>query len=172
MNALASVCSEAHVVIGAHADLVQKELADLPLHLHFNENWVEGIGLSISCGVKAACAAHPEPDAIVLLLADQPLITAIAINRLVDAAASTGAPIVASAYQETLGVRRFLREASLRIYWLWRPMPEQSSSLCGVKRGAPCQSRRPPAISTLLKTMNRPDRPGETGSSCPAIERS
>lgn len=103
-HAVTSNCCDTHVVLGAHSKLIERELTDLPLHVHFNDRWEDGIGSSIGCGMRAAMSGTKELDAVVLLLADQPYITASTINRLLDKAESTGAPIVAATYQDTAGV--------------------------------------------------------------------
>lgn len=103
-NALASECSEVVVVLGARAGTIMKELSGLPVRIQCNEDWAKGIGTSIACGVREAMANVAELDVIVLLLADQPRVSELAINQLIDMAASSGAAVVASAYQGTVGV--------------------------------------------------------------------
>ena len=103
-TALASVCSPVLAVLGARSELVAAELKDLPVLLLENPQWVEGMGSSVRCGIQAALALEPNLDAVVLLLADQPHVTAATINRLVAAAQKSTRPIIASAYSNTLGV--------------------------------------------------------------------
>jgi molybdenum cofactor cytidylyltransferase len=102
--ALDSVCTPVLVVLGARSELIRTELEDLPVQLLENRQWAEGLGSSVRCGIRGALALHPDLDAIVLLLADQPQVTAETINRLVAAAQKSAQPIIASAYANTLGV--------------------------------------------------------------------
>jgi molybdenum cofactor cytidylyltransferase len=103
-TALDSVCTPVLVVLGARSELIRPELEDLPVHLLENRQWAEGMGSSIRCGVRGALALEPDLDATLLLLADQPQVTAQTINRLVERAERTAKPIIASAYSDTLGV--------------------------------------------------------------------
>jgi len=102
--ALGSVCSKVLAVLGARSELVRTELQDLPVQLLVNHHWAEGMGSSVRCGVRGALALDPNLDAMVLLLADQPHVSAQTVNRLVATTRRTVKPIVASAYANTLGV--------------------------------------------------------------------
>jgi molybdenum cofactor cytidylyltransferase len=103
-TALDSGCTTVLAVLGAQSAMVRTELEDLPVQLLENPQWAEGMGSSVRCGVRGALALDPDLDATVLLLADQPQVTANTINRLVETATTTAKPIVASAYSNTLGV--------------------------------------------------------------------
>jgi len=56
------------VVTGCLAEDVEKEVADLSVHIAHNRDWAEGMGGSISCGVRKI----PEHvDGILLMVCDQ-----------------------------------------------------------------------------------------------------
>ncbi len=105
-TALASVCRPVLVVLGAYADQLHSEIDDLPVQQVVNERWAEGMGSSIRAGLEAlkhydrAGAAK----AVVLMLCDQPFVTAAVINDLVMAYRSSGKGIIASEYGGTMGV--------------------------------------------------------------------
>jgi len=101
-SALASRCRPVVVVCGASAATVSRAVADLDVQVVRNADWEQGIGTSIRCGIEAISMS--DVDAVVLALADQPLLTAGAFDRLVGTWRSTGVPIVASEYGDTLGV--------------------------------------------------------------------
>lgn len=65
-----------------------------------NEEYRQGIGNSIACAVRAVRQAA---DAILLLLADQPLITDAHLRSLLGTWAAAPDTIVASTYAATLG---------------------------------------------------------------------
>jgi molybdenum cofactor cytidylyltransferase len=69
-----------------------------------NDNWQQGIGSSIGCGVRHIAAQQPPPDALLLLTCDQPRIDATLLRALIEAHAAAGKPIVASSYSDTLGI--------------------------------------------------------------------
>ena len=88
------------VVIGAHAEAVSQAVAGLPVELVLNERWQEGMTSSLHAGL---CALRPEIKAALVVLADQPWLTAELIRALVDCYRTTGAPVVAPFYQGQRG---------------------------------------------------------------------
>lgn len=65
-----------------------------------NEAYTEGIGASIRCGVRRVAHAA---DAVLLLLADQPLLTPTHLDRLVTCWRESPDAIVASRYEDVVG---------------------------------------------------------------------
>jgi len=88
------------VVIGAHAEAVGLAVAGLPVELVLNERWPEGMTSSLHAGL---CAMRREIKAALVVLADQPWLTAELIRALVDCHHATGAPVVAPFYQGQRG---------------------------------------------------------------------
>ena len=87
------------VVLGAHAAEIAAILP--PVGLHINRDWREGIGSSIRCAVRALPGAC---DGVLIVLADQPKITAACLRRLVSAWQSRPRQIIASRYSAVTGV--------------------------------------------------------------------
>jgi molybdenum cofactor cytidylyltransferase len=102
-TALASLCRPVIVVLGAHRESMESEIADLPLEIVVNEQWATGMASSIRAGMKHL-VSRAETCAVVVMLCDQPLIDARIINELVAAYRKTGAPLVAAKYNGTHGV--------------------------------------------------------------------
>ena len=98
LAALGAGCRPVVVVTGANAELSRRELEGLDVREVLNSLWETGMASSIRAGVEALISADPDADAAVLLLCDQPHVTADVISRLVDAHRATGSPLVASAY--------------------------------------------------------------------------
>lgn len=101
----ASSCARAAVVLGADADVIRGAVAGLALEVLTNPTWEEGMASSIRCGVAWAegCAA------LVLLVCDQPRLSADHVDRLAaawraSAAQQDGGCIIASRYAGVLGV--------------------------------------------------------------------
>lgn len=95
-----SRCGEVIVVLGGDAEVYRPLLDGLDVRIVMNPAPGEGMGSSIRVGVAAIA---PEAAGAVILMADQPLVTGELINRLLEAAATQGCPIVASAYENTTG---------------------------------------------------------------------
>ncbi len=91
------------VVLGADADLIEPALAGMPaVTTVVNAEWVTGLASSLAVGIRAVFDIAPF-DAVLVTLADQPLVDADAIQRLV-AGFDAGHRIVASEYNGALGV--------------------------------------------------------------------
>jgi molybdenum cofactor cytidylyltransferase len=103
-TALASDCRPVIVVLGAFARRLKGELGALPLTVATNLQWGLGIGSSIRAGLAALPPGRDAPDAVVIMLCDQPLISARFLNRLLAVHHSSRRGIVASEYAGTVGV--------------------------------------------------------------------
>lgn len=76
----AAGCSPVVVVLGAAADEV-KDTVELP-HVVVNPDWAQGMGSSLRCGLAVL---PDDAAAVVVALADQPLISEEAVVRLAAA---------------------------------------------------------------------------------------
>lgn len=92
------------VVLGANQELIRAELADLPVEVIDNPDWAEGMSTSVKAGLAGLHQTHPDLDAVVMLLCDQPLITPDLIRQLVTVYGRTGKPMVACGYTGGVGV--------------------------------------------------------------------
>ena len=101
--ALSSRCGPVAVVIGSQAAQMRRELDGLPVRIASNPAWANGMGGSIRVGLSMLLA-DARPPAVVIMLCDQPAVSADTLNRLVDRHESNRAPIVASAYDGIVGV--------------------------------------------------------------------
>jgi molybdenum cofactor cytidylyltransferase len=99
-RALTSRLDELIVVTGAHADAIGRALAGLPVRLVHNDRYERGMGTSLAAAVQAL---GDDVDAIVVLLADQPAVLPVAIDRAIAARRETGAPVVMARYGEEQG---------------------------------------------------------------------
>lgn len=104
--ALGSICNRVAVVIGSHAEEIRRELEDLPLTLVENRRWQSGMSSSIRAGLEEMTSTD-DPDGVVIMLCDQPFVTAEVLNSLVTAHHETHKAIVASTYGTTTGVPAF-----------------------------------------------------------------
>jgi len=102
--ALGAGCRPVVVVTGAAAELSRRELEGLGVREVFNQRWETGMASSVRAGVEALLNADPDAAAAVLLLCDQPHVTAEVISGLVAAHRANGSPVVASVYGGSFGV--------------------------------------------------------------------
>ena len=98
------------VVLGAGADAIAPALEAVPgVQVHVHPDWADGLASSLGAGLRALAAATradasgADPcDGVLVTLADQPLVDAGALRRLLDAFAA-GARVVAARYADALG---------------------------------------------------------------------
>ncbi len=94
-TALAAPVDEVVVVIGSAADQVQAELRTLPVRLVLNPRYAEGMATSLRAGVQALA---PDSEAVVILLADQPLLRPEVVAALVERYRADRPPLVVPTY--------------------------------------------------------------------------
>jgi molybdenum cofactor cytidylyltransferase len=78
----------------------------LPVTVAYNTDWARGIGSSLGVGIRSL-GAIDDVEGVVIALSDQPLVTAEALNRIVETHFRTGKDIVASEYADTYGAPLF-----------------------------------------------------------------
>ena len=93
-------CHPVVAVLGAHADASEREIAELPAQVVHNSEWPEGMASSIRCGIREL---RDSVDAAILLVCDQPHVSAALLSDLMRAHTS-GKTIVGSHYSGTIGV--------------------------------------------------------------------
>ena len=92
------------VVLGAHADEIHLECELLDCILVRNEVWAEGMASSLRVGIAAVLENAPAASAAMVLVCDQPGLSAEHLCRLLDAHAENAARIAASLYAGRMGV--------------------------------------------------------------------
>lgn len=103
-TAVNSVCKPVIVILGAYAEEVQSQLKEQPVLIYHNLQWQEGMASSIRLGIKMLQQTEPGISAVILMVCDQPHVSTILINGLINKKAATEKQIVASFYNNTLGV--------------------------------------------------------------------
>lgn len=88
------------LVVGHDWQAVVKACEPLRGYLIVNDNYTDGLGTSIA---QAARSIRHTADAVIILLADQPLITADHLRALCTAWSGTDDEIVATKFAEVIG---------------------------------------------------------------------
>jgi molybdenum cofactor cytidylyltransferase len=101
------------VVLGANARTVGAAVSGIPIVPVVNREWRRGIGTSVATGVRAIVGHSPSIGAVLVMVADQPLVDGAALGRLLypwtGSDARSGdrglhATIAAAVYADTIGV--------------------------------------------------------------------
>jgi len=101
VNAATEVCENKVVIVVGHDWQAVTEACGPPQgFVVFNDNYADGLGSSIATATKSV---QHVAQAIIVLLADQAMITADHIQALRDAWSGADNEIVATAYSDTVG---------------------------------------------------------------------
>jgi molybdenum cofactor cytidylyltransferase len=99
-NVLASRVSNTVVVIGCDGEAVRGALATLPVRFVTNPDFRGGLSTSLRAGVEAI---DPSAFGAIIVLGDQPGVTADILDRLIEEGQRSGRPIVVPEYAGTRG---------------------------------------------------------------------
>ncbi len=99
------------VVLGAHASELTALLRHSPASVIVNREWQEGIASSIRAGMAQVPGTA---DGVLLMLADQPAVTAAALRRLAGAWRQQPDSILAAQYSGIAGVPAIFPRWALR----------------------------------------------------------
>jgi molybdenum cofactor cytidylyltransferase len=99
-NLLNSRVDEVIVVLGYRAEEMMRKLANRPVKIAINPNYHQGMSTSI---VKGLSLVNNRAQAIMVALADQPLINSQTINRLIEESLGYDKGIVIPTYQAERG---------------------------------------------------------------------
>ena len=102
-TAMDSECKPVMVILGANAETLQTDLHNLPVQVVRNPHWPEGMASSIREGIAAMNAHTANLDGVILMVCDQPFVTTVLLDEMVEQKRQHGHGIIACAYQDTLG---------------------------------------------------------------------
>jgi len=103
-TAVDSACRPVIIILGAYAEEIQFHIKEQQIIICQNPQWQEGMSSSIRLGIKMLQQTEPAVSAAVLTVCDQPHVNAELLENLINTKAATGKDIIASSYNNTLGV--------------------------------------------------------------------
>lgn len=106
-NALQSDCDPVIAVLGSEFELIKKEIENSECEIVFNENWQTGMSSSIKKGLEKILETSPGISGVIISLCDQPFIQSENYDEIIAKFYETKNPIIASIYNETIGVPAF-----------------------------------------------------------------
>ena len=92
------------VVLGNRRHQIAPEFDGLPLTLVDNPGWETGMASSLKTGLAALHLMQRTLNAVVVLYADQPLVSPALVSHLMATFTETGQPLIACAAKEKLGI--------------------------------------------------------------------
>ena len=98
-NALASKANKVYCVLGANSDRIKNQIETSEVTFIDNKYWKEGLSSSIVAGITCLQSMKNIPDAVLIMLADQPFVDFNFIDSLIDKYQKNKESIVASNLQ-------------------------------------------------------------------------
>lgn len=99
-TALNTKTNEVIVVLGANYDAIAEEIKHFPVIILNNKQWELGLGASIACASKYVESQSIKPDGLLVMLADQPLVSTEYLNDMIEVFVPQTNQIVATAYDD------------------------------------------------------------------------
>jgi molybdenum cofactor cytidylyltransferase len=103
-TALATSLRPIVVVLGCEANACEQELAGLDVRHVTNSEWSKGMGSSVASGIASLEGVDPGTSGALLMLVDQPDLTASFLESMVELWLKSDQGIVATQYPEGGGV--------------------------------------------------------------------
>ena len=103
-TALAANTKAVVVVLGSNGTKIGDEINDLSVEIVVVDDWSVGISSSLKLGLTKLGELHPEIDAALIMLCDQPFVTEETIRALINSYRKGNKPIAACEYDGILGV--------------------------------------------------------------------
>jgi len=103
-TASASLCREVLVVLGANSEEILAGIEKTQASIVHNKDWGEGMASSIRCGLAALATNFSSIDGVIFMVCDQPFVSTDLLNSLINKRLATGKSIIASAYNNTIGI--------------------------------------------------------------------
>nr|WP_299242867.1 nucleotidyltransferase family protein [uncultured Aquimarina sp.] len=92
------------VVLGAHFEIIQKEIKHFPVEILYNKNWKSGMGASISFGIRHILNDDILYDAVLISLIDQPFIDEVHFGKLISEFDKNQNTIITTGMKDRMGV--------------------------------------------------------------------
>ncbi len=92
------------VVLGANADQIADTIKGTHAVISVNNQWQQGMASSICTGLNALTEQIPDLDAAIFMVCDQPYVTSIFINKMIERRQQSRKQIIASRYENSAGI--------------------------------------------------------------------
>ncbi|WP_100612700.1 nucleotidyltransferase family protein [Confluentibacter lentus] len=93
------------LVLGAHFELIEKNIENSEIPILNNTYWENGLGKSIACAVEYLQKSRSSVDGVLVILADQPFITSDFLKLMISKFQINRNQIIATSYgDDKLGV--------------------------------------------------------------------
>lgn len=129
------------LVSGAHHENLLPVAHGEAIRVCHHPEWERGMGSSLARGIECVEGHYPEADAILVLLSDQPFVTAKYLREMLRAHAATPSCMTASRYGDASGVPALFP----KVFWedLKALSPKQGARAFLMNHPDQCQALEP-----------------------------
>lgn len=103
-QANASIAENTYVILGAKEEVIKTEVNLESSTIIQNTNWEKGLGSSIAAGINFVASKEIGHDAMLIMLADQPLIDTNYLNKMMGNWIGNPSKIITTQYKDRSGV--------------------------------------------------------------------
>ncbi len=103
-TAIKSRIAGVYCVLGANFNKIQAKINDYPVEVIENKDWENGLGKSIAVGSAAILKKESQTEGIFILLADQPWVDNVYLEKMISTFEDRPDVIIASDYGGFYGV--------------------------------------------------------------------
>lgn len=107
-QAKGSIADTTYVVLGAYEEIIKAEVNFEPNSIIQNPNWENGLGSSIAAGMDYFLSKSLSYDAVLIMLADQPLMDTNYLNKMMGNWKGNPSKIITTQYKSRSGVPAIL----------------------------------------------------------------
>ena len=90
-------------VLGANLDILKESIEPINTTLVINQEWSEGMASSIRCRMEELLKIAPSIAGVIIMVCDQPYVTAKLLTDLVEKHEDSSKPIISSRYNNNIG---------------------------------------------------------------------
>ena len=101
--ATASDAEKTVLVLGANAKKIRNHIDLHDIFVVQNHMWKDGLSYSIRTGLETMLQINPQVEAVILMLCDQPFLSAEVLNEIITKHIETGKEIVNCCYDLSFG---------------------------------------------------------------------
>jgi molybdenum cofactor cytidylyltransferase len=103
-QAKTTMADATYVVLGAYEEIIKAEVSFEPNSIIQNPNWKNGLGSSIAAGMDYFSSKELAYDAVLIMLADQPLMDTNYLNKMLGNWKANSSKIITTQYNGRSGV--------------------------------------------------------------------
>ncbi|NVJ89283.1 MAG: nucleotidyltransferase family protein [Flavobacteriaceae bacterium] len=103
-NAVNSKAKKTYCVLGANSNRIKEYISSKNVYLINNPSFEKGLSTSIVKGLEYITKVDKNIEYVLIMLADQPEVDNLLLNKLIDLSLNYKTKIIATSYQEKVGV--------------------------------------------------------------------